>query len=213
MKLLTYISFIITILSPLVYAQNNTLENNTLVKADSKFITLIGQQINVGDIAPDFKVVDESFSKISLDQFLGKNILISVVPSLDTGICSIQTKKFNDQISSSPKNTVFITISTDLPFAQKRLCDSEKINDMTVLSDSVWRDFGTKYGLLIKDMGLLTRAIFIINAKQEVVYKELVSDIASHPNYNKALEALILLNNQHLEKQPKEFIKNQIDKK
>lgn len=196
MKLLTYITFIITVLSPLTHAQDsNTLGNSTLVKAGSKFITLIGQQINVGDAAPNFKVVDESFSKVTLERFSGKNILISVVPSLDTGICSVQTQKFNEQASSLSSNTVFITISSDLPFAQKHMCADDKINDIQVFSDSVWRDFGTKYGLLIKDMGLLTRAIFIINTKQEVVYKELVANISNHPNYDKALEQITSLSN------------------
>jgi len=195
MKLLTYISFIITVLSPLTYAQdNNILENSTLVKAGSKFITLIGQQINVGDVAPNFKVVDKSFSKVTLDHFSGKNILISVVPSLDTGICSVQTQEFNEKAATLSNNTVFITISNDLPFAQKHMCADDKINDIQAFSDSVWRDFGIKYGLLIKDMGLLTRAIFIINTKQEVVYKELVANISEHPSYDNALEQLSLLN-------------------
>ena len=197
MKLFTLISFILLTSSPLVYAQDTNLpENSSLVKAGSKFVTLLGTQINVGDIAPNFKVVDENFSPVTFERYSGKNVLISVVPSLDTGICSAQTKTFNEKVASLSDNTVFITISNDLPFAQKRFCSTENINNIQILSDSVWRDFGAKYGLLIKDMGLLTRAIFIINPEQKVVYKELVANISNHPNYETALEKIILLSSQ-----------------
>lgn len=197
MKLFTLISFILLTSSPLVYAQDTNLpENSSLVKAGSKFVTLLGTQINVGDIAPNFKVVDENFSPVTFERYSGKNVLISVVPSLDTGICSAQTKTFNEKVASLSDNTVFITISNDLPFAQKRFCSTENINNIQILSDSVWRDFGAKYGLLIKDMGLLTRAIFIINPEQKVVYKELVANISNHPNYETALEKITLLSSQ-----------------
>ena len=94
---------------------------------------------------------------------------------------------FNEELAKLPENITILTISNDLPFAQKRFCDGEKINNMHVLSDSVWREFGVNYGLLIKDMGLLTRAIFIINDQGKIVYKELVANISQHPNYDKAL--------------------------
>jgi thiol peroxidase len=163
------------------------VETNNLVKAGGKFVTLLGEQLEVGDQAPSFKVVDKNFSPVKLSDFANQTLLISVVPSLDTGVCSIQTKRFNDEAATLPKNITTLTISNDLPFAQKRFCDSEGVNSMTVLSDSVWRDFGTKYGLLIKNMGLLTRAIFIINNQGEIVYKELVTNISQQPNYDKAL--------------------------
>jgi thiol peroxidase len=162
-------------------------ETNNLVKAGEKFVTLLGKQLEVGDQAPSFKVVDKNFSPVKLSDFADQTLLISVVPSLDTGVCSIQTKRFNDEAATLPKNITTLTISNDLPFAQKRFCDNEGVDSMTVLSDSVWRDFGTKYGLLIKNMGLLTRAIFIINNQGEIVYKELVTNISQQPNYDKAL--------------------------
>jgi len=158
-----------------------------LVKAGDKYITLLGQQVQVGELAPQFKVVDKNFSPVTLKDFKGQTLLISVVPSLDTGVCSIQTKRFNEEVEKLPENITMLTISNDLPFAQKRFCDVEKIEGIKVLSDSVWRDFGTSYGLLIKDMGLLTRALFIINDKGKIVYKELVANISQHPNYDKAL--------------------------
>ncbi len=168
----------------------NLTETTNLVMAGKKYVTLLGNQVNLGDSAPNFKVVNESFSPITLDEFKDKNVLISVVPSLDTGVCSIQTKRFNDEVANLPENVVMLTISNDLPFAQKRFCKTEKVESIKVLSDAVWRDFGQKYGLLIKDMGLLTRAIFIINADGKIAYKELVGNISQHPDYDTALAKL-----------------------
>ena len=169
------------------FDSNKLTATNNLVKAGDKYVTLLGQQVNVGEQAPQFKVVDKNFAPVTLKDFQGQTILISVVPSLDTGVCSIQTKRFNEEAAKLPANITILTISNDLPFAQKRFCDVENIDGIKVLSDSVWRDFGTRYGLLIKDMGLLTRAIFVINDQGKIVYKELVANISQHPNYEKAL--------------------------
>ena len=170
--------------------KENLLESTSLVKAGEKYLTLLGKQINVGDTAPNFKVVDNSFSPVEFNQFKQKVILISVVPSLDTGVCSLQTKRFNEEVANFSENVVMLTISNDLPFAQKRFCNTEKINNIKVLSDSVWRDFGSKYGLLIKDMGLLTRAIIIIDSQGKIAYKELVANISQQPDYTKVLAKL-----------------------
>lgn len=165
-------------------------ETTDLVKAGNKFVTLLGQQVHEGQTAPNFDVVNESFIKVTLEQFKGKTVLISVVPSLDTGVCSLQTKRFNEEVANLPENVAMLTISNDLPFAQKRFCKAEKVDKLKVLSDAVWRDFGSKYGLLIKDMGLLTRAIFIIDEQGKIAYKELVANISQHPNYDNALATL-----------------------
>ncbi len=158
-----------------------------LVKAGDKYVTLLGTQVGIGEKAPNFKVVDKNFAPIALTDFTEQTVLISVVPSLDTGVCSLQTKRFNEESAKLPENITILTISNDLPFAQKRFCKAEKVENIKVLSDSVWRDFGAKYGLLIKDMGLLTRAIFIIDSQGKVAYKELVENISQHPDYDKAL--------------------------
>lgn len=168
----------------------NLTETTNLVMAGKKYVTLLGEQVNIGQQAPNFKVVTESFSPVMLSDFNDKAVLISVVPSLDTGVCSIQTKRFNEEIANLPEDVVMLTISNDLPFAQKRFCKTEKVDKIKVLSDAVWRDFGQKYGLLIKDMGLLTRAIFIINAEGKIAYKELVGNISQHPDYDSALTTL-----------------------
>jgi thiol peroxidase len=166
------------------------VETKNLVKAGNKYVTLLGTQVNIGEKAPNFKVVDENFSPITLDNFIEQTTLISVVPSLDTGVCSIQTKRFNEEVANLPANVAMLTISNDLPFAQKRFCKTENVDKLIILSDAVWRDFGSKYGLLIKDMGLLTRAIFIIDEQGNIAYKEIVTNISQHPNYEKALSTI-----------------------
>lgn len=171
-------------------AEQTLTETTDLVKAGNKYVTLLGNQLNVGDKAPNFKVVDENFSPITLEKFESKTVLISVVPSLDTGVCSLQTKRFNEEVANLPNDVVMLTISNDLPFAQKRFCKVENIDKLQVLSDAVWRQFGHNYGLLIKDMGLLTRAIFVIDEQGTVAYKELVDNISKHPDYEMALATL-----------------------
>jgi len=102
----------------------------------------------------------------------------------------LQTKRFNTEVANLPDNVVLLTISTDLPFAQQRDCQQEKIDNGVVLSDAVWRDFGSNYGLLIKDMGLLTRAVLIIDSKGKLAYQQLVAELAQEPDYTAALNAL-----------------------
>jgi thiol peroxidase len=188
--ILTLNSLSIFVASAKLFDEDNLQQTTDLVQANNKFITLLGTQVNVGQKAPDFKVVNASFVPVTLKEFSGKNILISVVPSLDTGVCALQTKRFNEEMAKLPQDIIVLTISNDLPFAQKRFCEAESIDKITVLSDSVWRNFGSNYGLLIKDMGLLTRAIFIIDSSGVIAYKEIVADISKHPNYELALSTI-----------------------
>ena len=167
----------------------NTLDIGK-VSAQGKPVTLLGQGISIGDSAPNFKVVDDNFIPVTLEDYKGQAVLISVVPSLDTGICSLQTKHFNEKVASQFPSVVMLTISADLPFAQKRFCKAENIDKITTLSDSVWRDFGQKYGLIIKDMGLLTRTVFILDESHNVIYKQLVSSLSTEPEYNSVIEKL-----------------------
>ena len=167
----------------------NTLDIGK-VSAQGKPVTLLGKGVSVGDSAPNFKVVDDNFIPVTLEDYKGQAVLISVVPSLDTGICSLQTKHFNEKVASQFPSVVMLTISADLPFAQKRFCKAENIDKITTLSDSVWRDFGQKYGLIIKDMGLLTRTVFILDESHNVIYKQLVSSLSTEPEYNSVIEKL-----------------------
>ncbi len=165
-------------------------ERLSKVKAGNQQIVLLGNKVELGAKAPGFKVVDGNFKTVSLADYRGKTVMLSVVPSIDTGICSLQTKRFNSEVANLTDDVVLLTISTDLPFAQKRYCQQEQINSMPVLSDAVWRDFGSNYGLLIKDMGLLARAVLIIDAKGKLVYQQLVDELAKEPDYAAALTAL-----------------------
>lgn len=140
--------------------------------------------------APEFKVVDDKFNPVNLSDFKGKTVLISAVPSLDTGVCALQTKRFNSEFANFDADVVMLTISTDLPFAQKRFCQTESIDKIKVLSDSVWRNFAEQYGLLIESRGLLARAIFIVDANGKLQYQELVKEVGSHPDYDAAIAAL-----------------------
>lgn len=178
-------AFSLMLLSPMAIANNKSQ-----VMMGEKTVTLEGKLPKLEQMAPRFKVVDGKFNPINLTDFKGKTILISAVPSLDTGVCALQTKRFNSEVGHFSDNVIMLTISTDLPFAQKRFCKVENVENIKVLSDSVWRDFGEKYGLLIEDYGLLARAIFIIDAEGKLKYQELVPNITEHPNYDAALEAL-----------------------
>jgi thiol peroxidase len=186
---LFYINFTLSF-NAQAYDLESLTQTQNLVKANDKYVTLLGTQVTIGEQAPNFKVVDKNFTPVQLSDFKGQTVLISVVPSLDTGVCSIQTKRFNEEAEKLPNNITILTISNDLPFAQKRFCKVENVDQIKVLSDSVWRNFGENYGLIIKDMGLLTRAIFIIDSQGKVKYKELVANISEHPDYEGALIAV-----------------------
>ncbi|MBQ4857577.1 thiol peroxidase [Pseudoalteromonas sp. MMG007] len=170
------------------YAEN-TLDAGK-VSAQGKPVTLLGNGVAVGDSAPNFKVVDGDFTPVTLDDYQGQAVLISVVPSLDTGICSLQTKHFNEKVAAQFPGVAMLTISADLPFAQKRFCKAENIDKVTALSDSVWRDFGQKYGLIIKDMGLLTRSVLVLDKSHTVIYKQLVSSLSTEPDYDSVIKKL-----------------------
>lgn len=152
-------------------------------------LTLVGRQIKEGEAAPDFKVVDAGFKPVKLADFKGQVVLISAVPSLDTGVCSLQTKRFNEEAARLPTNVVVMTVSEDLPFAQKRFCEAEKVERIKVLSDSVWREFAAKYGILIQDMGLLARSVWVVGRNGTVAYRQIVPELTTHPDYDAALKA------------------------
>jgi len=152
-------------------------------------LTLIGPEITVGQKAPEFQIVAQDLSTVTLASSGGQTRLISVVPSLDTPICDAQTRRFNQEAAKLPRVAI-LTISMDLPFAQKRWCGAAGIDKVQVLSDHRDASFGIAYGLLIKELRLLSRAIFVIDASGTVRYVEYVPEIAQHPNYDAALTAI-----------------------
>lgn len=153
-------------------------------------LTLVGPELKPGDKAPDFTVIDQSLHPASLKDYAGKVVLLSVVPSLDTGICSAQTKRFNEEATKLPEDVAILTVSMDLPFAQARFCGAENIDRVKVLSDHRDASFAQAYGTLVKELRLECRAIFVIDRDGIIRYVEYVPEIASHPNYDAALEAV-----------------------
>jgi thiol peroxidase len=152
-------------------------------------ITLIGPEIKVGQKAPDFRLLSTDMKEVNLSQSKGKVRLLSVVTSLDTPVCDLQTQRFEEE-ASKLGDVVIYTISMDLPFAQARYCSAHNIKSLQTLSDHRDASFGTAYGVLIKEMRLLSRAIFIVDKRDAVRYVEYVKEITNHPDYDKALEAL-----------------------
>jgi thioredoxin-dependent peroxiredoxin len=150
-------------------------------------VTIIGKEIHVGDQAPDFTVVDNDMKPFSLKDAADKVKIISVVPSLDTGVCEFQTTSFNEA-AADLGDVVILTISVDLPFAQKRFCGAKGIDKVITLSDHKDLSFGMNYGFVIEELRLLSRGIVILDRNNEVKYVEYVKEISEHPNYEKAIE-------------------------
>lgn len=150
-------------------------------------ITLLGQQVKEGDIAPDFTVLDNSLNQITLEDYKGKKKLISVVPSIDTGVCDQQTRKFNEE--ASQEDGVVLTISVDLPFAQKRWCASNGLENVVTLSDHRDLSFGENFGVVMEELRLLARSVFVLDESNKIVYKEIVSEGTNFPDFDAALEA------------------------
>jgi thiol peroxidase len=151
-------------------------------------MTLLGTEIKVGDKAPNFTVLANNLTPVTLDDSKGTVRIISVVPSVDTGICDQQTRRFNEEAANLP-NTTILTISVDLPFAQARWCGAAGIDKVQTLSDHRDLSFGLAYGTVIKELRLLSRAIFVIDSADNVVYVEYVPEVATHPNYEAAIAA------------------------
>jgi thioredoxin-dependent peroxiredoxin len=153
-----------------------------------KPVTLMGSQVKVGDKAPNFTVLANDLSEVTLDDTKGSVRLISVVPSIDTGVCDAQTRRFNEE-AAKLDNVKVLTVSVDLPFAQKRWCGANGIENVQTLSDHRDLSFGEAYGVAIKELRLLARAVFVVNSNDEVTYVEYVNEVTDHPNYEAAIEA------------------------
>ncbi len=165
-------------------------EKRGLITMKGNPLTLVGTEVNVGEQAPDFVVLDNDLQPVRLSSFEGKVIVISAVPSLDTPVCDVQTRKFNEAAGKVADKTVILTISMDLPFAQKRWCGAAGVDKVVTLSDHQNADFGEKYGLLIKELRLLARAVLIVDEKGIVRYKQLVPEVADEPEYDAVMSAL-----------------------
>ena len=160
-------------------ARQTTLKGNPF--------TLVGPELKTGDAAPDFTLVDNGLKPVTLKDTSGVRI-ISVVPSLDTPVCDAQTKRFNEEAAKLPGVDI-ITVSMDLPFAQKRWCGAFGVDKVKMLSDHRDGSFGTNYGTLIKDLRIESRAIFVLDKSNTIRHVEYVKEVAEHPNYDTALSA------------------------
>jgi len=165
-------------------------ERDGLVTMKGNPITLMGTELQVGDGAPDFVVIDNDLNPVSFDSFRGKVCIISSVPSLDTPVCDMETRRFNDEAGRLGDDVEILTISMDLPFAQKRWCGAAGVDRVQTLSDHRDAAFGQAYGVLIKGLRLLARAVFVVDKEGTIRYIELVKEIASEPDYDSVLTAV-----------------------
>ncbi|MCB0165051.1 MAG: thiol peroxidase [Anaerolineae bacterium] len=155
-----------------------------------KPVTVIGDKLNVGDKAPNFSLTDINWSTVTLDDSAGKIRLISVVPSLDTGTCDLQTRRFNQEIGALGDNVVGYAVSVDLPYAQSRWCGNAGVENVITLSDHKDMSFGDAYGTHYKERRLEMRAVFVVDEAGVVQYVEYVPEISQHPDYDAALVVL-----------------------
>jgi thiol peroxidase len=159
------------------------VERRNIVTMKGTPLTLIGPAIKVGDKAPDFAVLSKELEEVSLKDFQGKVKIISVTPSLDTSVCDMQARRFNQEASQLGDNIVVFNISMDLPFAISRFCTAAGIDKVTVLSDHRDATFGASYGVLIKELRLLARAIFVIDKNDIISYQEIVPELTNPPDF------------------------------
>lgn len=165
------------------------MERTGIVTMKGQSLTLIGDEVIVGQPAPDCEVVGKDLKLVKLSSFQGKVCLISSMPSLDTSVCDMMTRKFNEDAIALGENVVVLAISMDLPFAQDRWCIAADVKNVYMFSDHRTASFGQAYGVLIKDLRLLARAVFIVDTAGVIRYAQIVPELTSEPDYDAVLEA------------------------
>jgi thiol peroxidase len=165
-------------------------ERTGMVTMRGNPLTLVGNEIKVGEMAPDFVALDNNLTPVKFSSYRGKTCILSSVPSLDTPVCDVETRRFNEEAIKLGDNVLILTISMDLPFAQKRWCAVAGVNKIQTLSDHRDASFGTSYGVLIKELRLLARAVFLIDRKGILQYMQLLEDLTKEPDYKGVLSAL-----------------------
>jgi thiol peroxidase len=153
-------------------------------------LTLLGKGLNVGEPGPDFEALTNDLSPIKLSSFRGKTCIISSVPSLDTSVCDTMTRRFNEKAGNLDEDVVVLTISMDLPFAQSRWCGAAGVENVQTLSDHRDASFGNAFGVLIKELRLLARAVFVVDQKGIVRYVQIVNELTNEPDYEAVLQAV-----------------------
>lgn len=165
-------------------------ERTGIVTMRGNPLTLIGNEPKVGEMASEFTALDNNLAPVQFSSFRGKICILSSVPSLDTPVCDLETRKFNEEASRLGPDVVILTISMDLPFAQKRWCAASGVDKVQTLSDHRDASFGTTYGVLIKELRLLARAVFLVDQKGMLQYTQIVKEVTSEPDYEAVLSAL-----------------------
>ena len=165
-------------------------ERKGLVTLKGNPVTLVGKEVKVGDAAPDVTLVDNDLKLVALSAFRGKVVILSSVPSLDTPVCDIETRRFNEEAAKMGDGVAVLTLSMDLPFAQKRWCGAHGIERVKTLSDHRDAAFGKAYGVLIKGLRLLARAVFVVDRQGVIRYTQLVEEISHEPDYDAVLDAV-----------------------
>src|SRR5512136_1567075 len=153
-------------------------------------LTLVGPSLKVGDKAPNFTVLDNALNPVQLSAYKGKICILSSVPSLDTPVCDLETRRFNQEAATLGSEVAVLTVSMDLPFAQKRWCGAAGVDKVTTLSDHRDASFGTAYGVLVKDVRLLARAVFVVDRQGVIRYVQLVKETGAEPDYAPVLDAV-----------------------
>jgi len=165
-------------------------ERNGAVTMHGNSLTLLGKDLKVGESAPDLQLLDNDLNPVKLSSYRGKVCVISAVPSLDTPVCDMETRRFNHEAADLGSDVAIVTVSMDLPFAQKRWCGAAGVDKVVTLSDHRAAAFGEAYGVLIKELRLLARAIFVIDKEGIIRYIQLVKEISEEPDYDAVLEAV-----------------------
>ncbi|MEE9443023.1 MAG: thiol peroxidase [candidate division Zixibacteria bacterium] len=165
-------------------------ERNNIVKMKGNPLTLLGNEVKVGDTAPEFEVLDETLTAKSLDSFGGKIVVIVSVPSIDTPVCDMETRRFNQEAEKLSDNVAVMGVSMDLPFALSRWCAAAGVENVKMLSDHRDASFGKAFGVLIKELRLLARTVFVIDKDRKVKYIQYVEETTEEPNYDEVLETV-----------------------
>jgi thiol peroxidase len=165
-------------------------ERTGIITMKGNPLTLIGKELKVGDSAPDVEVLDNNLSPVKLSSFRGKICVISSVPSLDTPVCDMETRRFNKEAGKLSADIQILTISMDLPFAQKRWCGAAGVDKLVTLSDHRNASFGIAYGVLIKELRLLARSVFVADREGIIKYIQMVNEISKEPDYNAIMNAV-----------------------
>jgi thiol peroxidase len=170
--------------------EDSMKERAGLVTMKSNPLTLLGNEVKVGEKAPDFVALDTSLSPVEFSSFRGKVCILTSVPSLDTPVCDLETRRFNEEAGKLGEDVVVLTISMDLPFAQKRWCGAAGVTRVKTLSDHRDASFGMGYGVLIKELRLLARAVFVVDRQGTIRYVQLVKEVSNEPDYDAVLKAV-----------------------